>query len=45
MRFNFVLIGVVAGCGIGIGVLHQNSRLPFAPFLFAATVITQLLQT
>jgi hypothetical protein len=26
-------------------VLHQNSRLPFAPFLFAATVITQLLQT
>ena len=49
MRFNFVhgglLIGVVAGCGMGIGVLHQNSRLPFAPFLFAATVITQLLQT
>lgn len=40
-----LLIGVVAGCGIGIGVLHQNSRLPFAPFLFAATVITQLLQT
>ena len=40
-----LLIGVVAGCGMGIGVLHQNSRLPFAPFLFAATVITQLLQT
>ena len=39
-----LLIGVVAGCGMGIGVLHQNSR-PFAPFLFAATVITQLLQT
>lgn len=27
-----LLIGVVAGCGMGIGVLHQNSRLPFAPF-------------
>ena len=40
-----LLIGVVAGCGMGLGVLHQNSRLPFAPFLFAATVITQLLQT
>ena len=40
-----LLIGVVAGCGMGIGVFHQNSRLPFAPFLFAATVITQLLQT
>ena len=40
-----LLIGVAAGCGMGIGVLHQNSRLPFAPFLFAATVITQLLQT
>lgn len=26
-----LLIGVVAGCGMGIGVLHQNSRLPFAP--------------
>lgn len=26
-----LLIGVVAGCGIGIGVLHQNSRLPFCP--------------
>ena len=40
-----LLIGVVAGCGMGIGVLHQNSRLPFALFLFVATVITQLLQT
>ncbi len=40
-----LLIGVVAGCGMGIGVLHQNSRLPFALFLFAATVIRQLLQT
>lgn len=39
-----LLIGVTAGCGMGIGRLNQNSRLPFAPFLCAATVITYLLQ-
>lgn len=34
-----MFVAVFAGCGLAIGKLKRNSRIPFAPFLFGATIL------